>query len=154
MTPEERLAQMVEVRAARKDRDDLPRSLSERELRNYAAESMRQDASIRVARGALRELAALPSTEPDERWLAHLPIWRKALCDELLAIQSSRDRASRDRSAHLESDIKYAVNGERRSFALLRPIVDTAAQDAIRERVLEAYAEYEERASVTAGVTW
>ena len=38
---------------------------------------------------------------------------------------------------------QYAINGERRSFALLRPIVDTGAQDAARERVLEAYAEYE-----------
>ena len=42
----------------------------------------------------------------------------------------------------------YAINGERRSFALLRPIVDTAAQDAVRDRILEAYAEYEERAAV------
>ena len=41
----------------------------------------------------------------------------------------------------------YAVNGERRSFALLRPIVDTAAQEAVRERILEAYAEYEEAAT-------
>ena len=40
----------------------------------------------------------------------------------------------------------YAVNGERRSFALLRPIVDTTAQNAVRERILEAYAEYEEAA--------
>src|SRR5947207_10881546 len=38
----------------------------------------------------------------------------------------------------------YAVNGERRSFALLRPIADATAQDRIRELVLEAYAEYEE----------
>jgi hypothetical protein len=38
----------------------------------------------------------------------------------------------------------YAVNGERRSFALLRPIADTTAQARIRELVLEAYAEYEE----------
>jgi hypothetical protein len=41
----------------------------------------------------------------------------------------------------------YAVNGERRSFALLRPIVDTTAQHAIRDRILEAYAEYEARAT-------
>jgi hypothetical protein len=40
----------------------------------------------------------------------------------------------------------YAVNGERRSFAVLRPIVDTTAQNAIRDLILEAYAEYEERA--------
>ena len=43
---------------------------------------------------------------------------------------------------------QYAVNGERRSFALLRPIVDTAAQERIRELVLEAYAAYEEQASI------
>jgi hypothetical protein len=43
---------------------------------------------------------------------------------------------------------QYAVNGERRSFALLRPIVDTAAQERIREVVLEAYAAYEQQASI------
>jgi hypothetical protein len=36
---------------------------------------------------------------------------------------------------------QYAVNGERRSFALLRPIVDTSAQDGVREMILAAYAE-------------
>jgi hypothetical protein len=41
---------------------------------------------------------------------------------------------------------QYSVNGERRSFALLRPIIDTTAQDRIRELILEAYAEYEEKA--------
>ncbi len=39
---------------------------------------------------------------------------------------------------------QYAVNGERRSFALLRPIVDATAQDRIRDLVLQAYAEYEQ----------
>ena len=38
----------------------------------------------------------------------------------------------------------YSVNGERRSFSLLRPIADATAQDRIRELVLEAYAQYEE----------
>jgi hypothetical protein len=41
----------------------------------------------------------------------------------------------------------YAINGERRSFALLRPIVDTTAQEAVRDRILQAYAEYEELAA-------
>ena len=41
----------------------------------------------------------------------------------------------------------YAVNGERRSFSLLRPIADASAQERIREIVLEAYAEYEEKAT-------
>jgi hypothetical protein len=38
---------------------------------------------------------------------------------------------------------QYAVNGERRSFALLRPIVDVTAQERIRELILDAYAEQE-----------
>ena len=38
---------------------------------------------------------------------------------------------------------QYSVNGERRSFALLRPIVDATAQERIRETILSAYAEYE-----------
>jgi hypothetical protein len=41
---------------------------------------------------------------------------------------------------------QYAVNGERRSFALLRPVVDATAQNAVRERILDAYAEYEDAA--------
>ncbi len=41
----------------------------------------------------------------------------------------------------------YAINGERRSFALLRPIADTAAQERIRQFILDAYAEYEERSA-------
>ena len=43
---------------------------------------------------------------------------------------------------------QYAVNGERRSFALLRPIADTAAQERMRDFVLEAYAAYEQQASI------
>ena len=40
---------------------------------------------------------------------------------------------------------QYAVNGERRSYALLRPITDSDGQDRIRQLVLDAYTEYEER---------
>jgi len=40
---------------------------------------------------------------------------------------------------------QYSVNGERRSFALLRPVADATAQDRIRELILQAYAEYEEQ---------
>jgi hypothetical protein len=45
---------------------------------------------------------------------------------------------------------QYAVNGERRSFALLRPIGDMSAQNRLRDLVLEAFAEYEERGAVAA----
>lgn len=43
---------------------------------------------------------------------------------------------------------QYSVNGERRSFALLRPIVDTTAQNRIRELILESYADYEAQTAV------
>ena len=39
---------------------------------------------------------------------------------------------------------QYSVNGERRSFALLRPVVDATAQDGIREAILSAYAAAEQ----------
>lgn len=42
---------------------------------------------------------------------------------------------------------QYSVNGERRSFALLRPIADATAQDRIRDLILTAYANYEEQAA-------
>ena len=38
---------------------------------------------------------------------------------------------------------QYSVNGERRSFSLLRPTADSTGQDRIRDLVLEAYAAYE-----------
>jgi hypothetical protein len=43
---------------------------------------------------------------------------------------------------------QYSVNGERRTFSLLRPIADATAQDRIREAILEAYTEFEEKAAV------
>jgi hypothetical protein len=38
---------------------------------------------------------------------------------------------------------QYIVNGERRSFALLRPAVDTSSQERLRDLILEAYKEHE-----------
>jgi hypothetical protein len=38
---------------------------------------------------------------------------------------------------------QYSVNGERRSFALLRPATDSAANDRLRDVILEAYKEHE-----------
>lgn len=43
---------------------------------------------------------------------------------------------------------QYSVNGERRSFSLLRPMSDTTSQDRIRDLILQAYAEHEAEAAV------
>lgn len=38
---------------------------------------------------------------------------------------------------------QYSVNGERRSFALLRPIADIDGQERLRQLILDAYAQHE-----------
>jgi hypothetical protein len=43
---------------------------------------------------------------------------------------------------------QYSVNGERRTFALLRPIADATAQAKIRDLILAAYQEFEEQAAI------
>jgi hypothetical protein len=43
---------------------------------------------------------------------------------------------------------QYSVNGERRSFSLLRPVNgDATAHDTVRELILQAYAEFEEQSA-------
>lgn len=42
----------------------------------------------------------------------------------------------------------YSVNGERRSFSLLRPVNDANSQNRVRDLVLQAYADHEARAAV------
>jgi hypothetical protein len=37
---------------------------------------------------------------------------------------------------------QFSVNGERRSFALLRPITDNQAQERIRDLIIQAYVEF------------
>ncbi len=43
---------------------------------------------------------------------------------------------------------QYSVNGERRSFSLLRPIADATAQESIRDLILQAYADHEAASAV------
>ena len=45
---------------------------------------------------------------------------------------------------------QYTVSGDRRSFALLRPVADAASQERVRDLVLQAYAEYEDSATQAA----
>ena len=44
---------------------------------------------------------------------------------------------------------QYSVNGERRSFALLRPRADATSQDRLRDVILAAYAEHEAALAAT-----
>jgi len=38
---------------------------------------------------------------------------------------------------------QYSVNGERRSYSLLRPVADATCQDRLRDLILEAHKEHE-----------
>ena len=38
---------------------------------------------------------------------------------------------------------QYSVNGERRSFALLRPIADATTANGVRDLIVQAFADYE-----------
>ena len=42
----------------------------------------------------------------------------------------------------------YSVNGERRSFSLLRPVTDQNQQNRLRDLVLQAYADFEAQAAI------
>jgi hypothetical protein len=46
---------------------------------------------------------------------------------------------------------QYSVNGERRSYALLRPVAEGKAQDHVRDLVLSAYAQFEALAADQSG---
>jgi hypothetical protein len=43
---------------------------------------------------------------------------------------------------------QFSVNGERRSYALLRPAGDATAQNKIRDLILQAYGEHEAEAAI------
>ena len=43
---------------------------------------------------------------------------------------------------------QYIANGERRSFALLRPLSDATGQERLREVILQAYTAFEEQSAV------
>ena len=43
---------------------------------------------------------------------------------------------------------QYSVNGERRSYALLRPMADGPAQDQLRDLILRAYDEHQSEMAV------
>jgi len=69
------------------------------------------------------------------------------------AVWSRRDGSGRNVTFPAR---QYSVNGERRSFALLRPVADSHAQDGIRDLILQAFEAFEaQRGSVDAdGFRW
>lgn len=61
------------------------------------------------------------------------------------AVWESRGGGSNGRLNVTFPSRQYSVNGERRSFALLRAVSDGAAQDRVRQLILQAYADHQQR---------
>jgi hypothetical protein len=49
---------------------------------------------------------------------------------------------------------QYSVNGERRSFALLRPIIDMDAQGRLRDHILQEFEAFEATTDAPADEAW
>src|SRR5690242_5822208 len=82
------LDELQALRAARKDRDDLPDGMTRREVDAYTRDTALLDRRLQQARDAKADLLSLASDDDDTEWLAHEESWRKVLCDELLALPS------------------------------------------------------------------
>jgi hypothetical protein len=84
--PEERLAQMIQERADRKEEEDLPRSMTLREVSDYVACTRGLDGRIHALRVAISTRASLPSLDHLTQWRDQLTTWRQILCDEVAAL--------------------------------------------------------------------
>ena len=77
------LAELEALRAGLPDDDQLPASATQADLSQLRGRRQDLDARLQRARAAAATLATL--REPDPTWEGHLHVWRKVLCDELLA---------------------------------------------------------------------
>jgi hypothetical protein len=100
----------VALRAARKDPDDM--TLSPNARRDYLAETTKIDQEIAAFNTTVEKWQALPSIEPDTRWLDFLTPSRATLSAELMAIKSPiRDKSVMELASRLDWAIKLLDHG-------------------------------------------
>lgn len=122
-----RLAELAAQRAARKDTLDLPRTMTQREVNAYHAETVALDAKIHALRTASDTLAEVgPALDANTKWLGHLTAWRAALVAELLQIKFPiRDRSVKERADALDFSIRLIDYGL--GASTLGPVLTLAA---------------------------
>ena len=86
---------------------------------------------------------------PAESWrmpkcTSPMASWRGSGCSAL-RVWDRRTGAGRNVTFPART---YSVNGERRSFSLLRPVSDPNSQDKVRDLVLQAYSDFEAQAAI------
>jgi hypothetical protein len=122
----ERRASLMKQRVERMDELDLPRTMTQREVNAYIAETADLDKRIADFESTVAAWAALPTLDADTTWLAHLNEWRPKLCDELLAIKSP----IRDRDVKAQYDrLTFAIRLIDFGFGIAKtlPIVDLSS---------------------------
>jgi hypothetical protein len=139
----ERRASLMKQRVERMDELDLPRTMTQREVNAYIAETADLDKRIADFESTVAAWAALPTLDADTTWLAHLNEWRQTLCDELLAIKPPiRDKAVKDHHDRLTFAIRLIDFGF--GIAKTLPIVDlssTRIGELMREKGYETQGE-------------
>lgn len=114
----ERIAQrrrdLQKQRAERLDELDLPRTMTQRQVNEYMAETTRIEQRIVNFDKVAAEYNACTSEDAaaDARWMEFIVAARKTLCDELLQIKSPiRDRETKLRADGLEWGLRYIDRG-------------------------------------------
>ena len=122
---EARRLHLTKQRAERKDELDLPRTLTMRQVREYASETALLDQNIADFESKAAAYAALPTLDADTKWRDHLVAWRATLNAELMAIRTPiRDDATRDRARSLGFQIELIDEG----FGIAKlPVVDLSS---------------------------
>ena len=136
---------MTTVKIVPNDRNNLPGKLADAELHFGPVATPDLD----IIENALRQLHEDGGKLRDERIGAALAAVsrereRFQLLDglKLIGFAIWERRSGGGRNVTFPA-WQYSVNGERRTFALLRPIVEATAQERIRELILDAYAQHE-----------
>jgi len=86
---------------------EMLRVPAQREVDAHLARTEALTQRIHAIQAASTTLRGLAPLAPEQEWLDHLTVWRKTLCDELLALpRHIRDRADIDRQQNLSFSIK------------------------------------------------
>lgn len=125
----QRRSERQKQRDDRLDELDLPRTMTQRQVNEYKAETMRLGQRLVYFDRVVAEYNACISADADAdvRWKDHQRAWRKQLCDKRMTIKSPiRDRDLQAEANSLEFSIKlidlgFGIN------RLVGPIVDLSS---------------------------
>lgn len=121
-----RRAELTTKRAARKDKLDIPRTLTDRQFNAYITETATIEHEFAAFTNEVEKWHALPSIELDTRWLAFAPGARDLMSTELANIKKPmRDRDVQELAARLVFSIRLLDFGL--GISAIGPIIDLSS---------------------------